>query len=272
MSITAEVPLFVSVPHSGEQVPAEVTWLSGLPETTLMRDVDRYVDSLYKTAIDDLNLTHVQTPWHRYVIDLNRLESDYDQSAVSGAKNSVGSHPKGLHWSVTTHSEVLIVEPMSQTLHDTLVEKYYRPFHDSVNDLHTKMKQTFGESFHLDLHSMPSMGTEFHPDPGQSRSEIVVSDYHGRSANPEFRDIVMQAYQKAGFQVAYNWPYVGGGITKRYGRPQEKFHTIQVEINRALYMNEETKQINSSDSAVVGAKLKEALEKVVAEIGGLLRA
>ena len=259
MSKIFEIPFFLSIPHSGEQVPEEVTWLQGLSEPVLMRDVDRYVDTLYKPVIEKQKIPSVVSPWHRYVVDLNRKTDQYDLDAVVGADKPSGTEPKGLHWSITTQNEKLIQQPMTQDLHEQLVTRYYRPFHDSVQEMRSKIFNSFGKVFHLDLHSMPSLGTDLHPDPGQSRAEVVVSDCIGTSASSEFKDLVMEAYQVAGFQVAYNWPYVGGGITRTYGEPKKQFHTIQVELNRALYMDEISKQIKEGGLLEVQKKLETAI-------------
>ncbi len=262
MALATDLPFFVSIPHSGEKVPAEVTWLQNLSEEKLMRDVDRFVDQLYGPAIENLELPALITPWHRYVVDLNREVDEYDTDAVKQAPHPSGVHPKGLHWSVTTHGEKLILEPMSQSLHQYLVSHYYQPFHDSVLSMRDQLKKQFGPVFHLDLHSMPSLGTSFHPDPGETRAEVVISDQNGKSADPEFKDLVMKAFQEVGFQVAYNWPYVGGGITKTYGEPEKGFHTIQIELNRAQYMNEETKQLKAATFGEMQKKLQEALHAI----------
>ncbi len=262
MESTLKTPFFVSIPHSGEQVPAEVSWLQGLPEVTLMRDVDRFVDKLYQESLQQLAIPSIVTPWHRYVVDLNRKPDQYDATAVLGATEPAGQFSRGLHWSVTTHKEVLIPQPMSQELHEQLVEKYYKPFHESVQGMRKTMKQQLGVVYHLDLHSMPSVGTELHSDPGETRAEVVVSDFHGASAEPFYRDLVMESYQKAGFQVAYNWPYVGGGITQMYGEPASGFHTIQVELNRAQYMDETSKKLDPVKSSAMQKKLHKALQGV----------
>ena len=136
--------------------------------------------------------------------------------------------PQGLHWSRTTFGEPLITKPLSMELHKQLVKDYYRPFHDSIIKMsqqiisaHNKKIHSFIKKpdeklkvklqvFHLDLHSMPSVGTKSHPDPGEKRAEVVISDFHGRSSIPEFKEIVIKAYRQAGFQISYNKPYVGG--------------------------------------------------------------
>ncbi len=269
MKIHPDAPLFLSIPHSGEMIPPEVTWLAGLSEPTLMRDVDRYVDKLYEKAIKESELPALITPWHRYVVDLNRWPDQYDGAAVEEAEQPAGKEPKGLHWSVTTFDEPLIEKPMSQRLHQDLVEKYYQPFHDQLKELQKKIIEKWGVVYHLDLHSMPSKGTELHPDPGETRAEIVVSDFHGKSARGEFKDLVMTSLQKAGFQVAYNWPYVGGGITQMYGCPEENKHTIQIEMNRHLYMDEDSKKLDKDKLEGMQNRLCRAILEIQKQVGSL---
>ena len=250
--------LFLSIPHSGEKVPPEAHWLKNLPEITLFRDVDRFVDQLYEPVISILNLPAVITPWHRYVVDPNRREDEFDNQTVAGAEPSQGLNKMGLHWSQTTFGEPLITEPLSMGLHQQLMRDYYQPFHDSIRKTSQEMK-TKGQVFHLDLHSMPSVGTDLHPDPGQKRAEVVISDFHGQSAVSEFKEIVMRSYRQADFQVSYNKPYVGGGITRIYGNPSGGHNTLQIELNRSLYMDEMTKKILPDRIELL--KLK--LEKVI---------
>lgn len=206
-----------------------------------MRDVDRYVDRLYEDHLKQLGIPYIVAECHRYVIDLNRLPGDFDAQAVLHAVNPAGTHPKGLHWCVTTMGEPLITSPMTPDQHDLLVLKYYQPFHDAVKSQFESFK-TQGPIYHLDAHSMPSRGTGLHNDPGEERADVVVSDFHGKSCRKEFTDIVIAAYKAQGFSVAYNWPYFGGGITQMYGKPELNHHTLQVELNRKTYMNEDTKK------------------------------
>lgn len=258
----SQKPFFVTIPHSGEKIPDLTPWLLNLPEPTLMRDVDRFVDILYDESIKSLSVPVVKTEWHRYAVDLNRLPQDIDQSAVTGATNIKGFE-RGFHWSLTTFKEKLIQEPMSLHTHTELRNLIYEPFHKQVKEMYAKLrletsKQTI---YHLDLHSMPSLGTSMHLDPGQRRADIVISDSSQRSCSRNFRDLVIAAYVTAGFKVGYNWPYKGGRLTEEYGKPQEGQQVLQVEMNRALYMNEDTKKINS-DYKTVSEKLKKALSYI----------
>lgn len=260
-------PLLVTIPHSGETVPTETPWLSKLDEVLLMYDVDRYVDRLYEPALRKLSLPNVKTEWHRYAIDLNRLPDDVDIDSVLGHKNPSGKFPRGLHWAITTKGERLMTEPMTAELHDLLVLKYFEPFHSQVRDEMAKLKSSGAKNiYHIDAHSMPSVGTKEHRDPGERRADIVISDCAGTSCSPEFRDLVVAAYEKAGFKTRQNWPYLGGRVTETYGKPLSGVHSIQVELNRALYMNEATKKLNLDSLSEIQSKITQALEGVYAAL------
>ncbi len=254
-------PIFFTIPHSGESVPAEAFWLKGLEERILMCDVDRFVDQLYCPILKKKGFHFISSPWHRYSGDLNRFPEDVDQDSVIDSKEKSGTHPKGFLWVFTTQGTRLIEQPISELIHKQLVEKYYLPFHKSVDDQFKVFRDKKEKnSFHLDLHSMPSIGTRFHNDPGQTRAEIVVSDVKGQSSEAFFKDLVIQAYEKAGFEVAYNWPYYGGRVIQRYGKPQNGIHSIQVEMSRAIYMDEVSKQKKSHEFELVQKKLSVALD------------
>lgn len=260
-------PLLVTIPHSGERVPDETPWLKNLDEVLLMYDVDRYVDRLYEPAIRKLGLPSVKTEWHRYAIDLNRLPDDVDADSVVGHKNPSGKFPRGLHWAITTKGERLLPKPMMVELHDDLVKKYFEPFHSNVRDEMAKLKAAGAKTlYHIDAHSMPSVGTKEHRDPGERRADIVISDCDGTSCSPEFRELVVAAYEKAGFKTRVNWPYKGGRVTETYGKPIEGVHSIQVELNRALYMDEATKRLNEATLMQMQNKICEALEGVYAAL------
>lgn len=257
------LPFFVTIPHSGEKVPDLCPWLQGLPEKILMADVDRYVDRLYEPALAGLKIPFVKTEWHRYAADLNRIPSDVDADSVQGSPNPPGKFPRGFHWVITTHREKLLPAPMSPETHRKLVQLIYEPFHESVRNLYTKVReQGRRDVYHLDAHSMPSRGTSEHRDPGERRADIVVSDNHGKSSRPEFVDLIISAYVRAGFKVGYNWPYYGGRVTEAYGDPAKGQHTVQVELNRALYMDEETKQWKEAEAEAVMKKIASALASI----------
>ena len=260
------VPFFVSIPHSGEKVPKQTPWLNSLSEVVLMSDVDRFVDRLYEPSLKELSIPFQTTEWHRYAVDLNRIPDDVSQSSVAGSKNPPGTFLDGYHWVMTKNEVTILPEPMSRQTHEELTELIYKPFHVGVRNHYENFKSKgFPQVYHVDAHSMPSLGTRMHRDPGQLRADIVVSDCGGKSCSKKFRDLVIAAYATSGFKVGYNWPYLGGRVTEQYGNPQLGQHAIQVELNRGLYMDEVTKQIKDSHSEVQ-KKIREALVYIKSEL------
>lgn len=283
---TIRVPLFVSIPHSGTKVPMEADWLKTIPLSVLMCDVDAFVDELYAPALKEFQIPSVIFEWHRYAVDANRLSSDISSATVENAGSALQTQNekrglkrqnkeagKGLatpkeksssdiHWHKTTKADLLISKPLSKKLHEKLIKNYFDPFHEKMERQFSALKEAGHPNIYLmDLHSMPSQGLAFHKDPGQSRPQVVIGDRKGKSCSSAFRDLVLTAYKKAGFETALNWPYQGGAITQRYGSDPKGRHSLQVELNRKLYMDENTKQKSPSFP-----KLQNQLQKAMAYI------
>lgn len=260
-------PLFISIPHSGEEIPDEAQWLKEVEDPVVMCDVDRFVDRLYIPAIKELGLPYILTRWHRYVVDLNRLPEDIDRDSVIGAPHESGGFTTGLHWSKTTRGQTLMAEPISPQLHKQLVNSYYWPFHKEVKRCYERFrKQGHKKIYQIDAHSMPSIGTSAHRDPGSRRAQIVVGDREGTSCEKAYTDLVIQAYKKAGFEVVSNWPYIGGRVTQTYGNPDQGQNAIQVELNRALYMDEATKCLDVAKSKDLSLMISEALKTIYEQL------
>lgn len=261
--------LLITVPHSGETVPNEASWLMEHSNQILLTDVDRFVDILYADVCSKLKLNFISASFHRYAVDLNRIPTDIDSSIVTdptalypSTQLAAGQFVSGIHWKQTTKGYVLMKTPIANNTHQTLITNYYDKFHAEVRKLEEDLIKKYGlPRYHLDLHSMPSRGTSAHKDNGAERPDIVVSDCEGKSSATDFKDAVINAYEKSGFKVAYNWPYKGGRMTETYGNPAQNKNSLQIELNRKLYMDETTKEKNSNYS-----KTKSQLEKAVNHI------
>lgn len=241
--------LFVTVPHSGEVIPEDAKWLLKIDALTLLTDVDRFVHELYGPVCREHGIPMVVAPYHRYAVDLNRTPEDVDPTLVEGLPEGRAALAKtfvsGFHWARTTKGAPLLPAPISLATHQALIKNVYDPFHAEVKRVEREVVAKNGlPRFHLDLHSMPSQGTSAHKDNGAKRPDIVVSDCEGKSAQFEFVEMVKAAFSHQGFNVAYNWPYKGGRMTETYGVPSEQRHSVQIELNRALYMDEVTKERN----------------------------
>lgn len=256
----SDLPLFISCPHSGEQIPLEANWLQEIDPIVLLRDVDRFVDAFYRPLARKFGDPFIYSPWTRYAVDLNRLPIDVDCDSVYKSTNPSGTFSSGLHWVKTSRNEVLMEKPISKELHEILLKSYHEPFHKAIQAQFEHFKlQGHKRVFHLDVHSMPSKGTGIHRDPGEDRAEIVISDQDGTSCDPKFKDLVVEAYEQAGFEVKVNWPYKGGRITQAFGNPSKGRHTIQIEMNRGIYMDEETKELSKEKFKGLSSQIESAL-------------
>ena len=245
----SQSPLVVSIPHSGVKIPKEADWLSAVPSSVLKCDVDAFVDDLYAPILS--HIPAVICKWHRYCVDMNRFPWDISPKTVERPqelfktlyKKRVKKSPSDIHWHKSTKGQLLIKKPLSQKKHRALIKKYFDPYHKKIQKQLELVKSKGHQKIYLlDLHSMPSKALAFHKDWGEFRTEIVIGNHWGRSASKEFTDLVVKAYQKAGFKTALNWPYKGGAITDWHACPQEGREAVQIEINRKLYMDERTKQ------------------------------
>lgn len=235
----------------------------------LLTDVDRFVDELYRPAAGTHGLSLISLETHRYAGDLNRFPTDVDADSVEGASSPSGTHPHGYFWVKTTTGISLMPKPVSASLHAELVAEIHDPFHARIAAQIKQLKQSHPGRpiYHLDCHSMPSRGTESHPDAGAERAEVVLSDFEGRSTRPEFLSLVKDAFCAKSFKVAINDPYKGGRITQRYGKPAQGHHTIQIELNRKLYMDEATKAKLPGFDALQ-ARLRAVIDDVVQGLSG----
>ena len=232
----------VSSPHSGVIIPPEERGYYGIDVDRLRFDGDLYVDELYEGA-EQFGAVFITTAYSRFIVDLNRLRDDLSPRSVEGARRKRGPgyyHDRGLVWAVTTHAEDIYKKPLPQHVLARRLERYYDPYHAALRDELGRLKAKFGYVILLDAHSMPSRATQQHSDPGKLRADIVPGDLLGSSCDGWLTDAVCQFWENESMSVAPNTPYRGGGIVRRHGRPDQGVHGIQVELNRSLYMDEET--------------------------------
>lgn len=253
---------FISVPHSGEIVPPECDWIESLEEKVRLQDADRFVDVLYRPVAEKLNIEFHVAQYLRYVVDLNRDAGDIEALSVVGCDKDIGKfHKKGLHWVETTRGEPILKKPHSLDFHKELVEKYYWPWHNELQSIYDR-NSNGDRVFQLDCHSMPSVGTGAHADSGKLRPEVVVSDFLGKSCDSDYLDLVMNTFKDHFSDVSYNSPYIGGGITAKYGQPSKNQNCIQIELRRDMYMDEETKLLHPENSKALSQKLELVIESI----------
>lgn len=262
------LPVVVDVPHAGEWIPDEVLDEMVVQNKTLRRDLDLYVDQLWQKA-PELGATLIASNVSRYVLDLNRANDDTSPETVIGAKriNKPGYYQdRGVVWRTTTDGTPVMAKPMTRAAFNRRIATFHTPYHQAIADEIERVRQKFGYCLLIDGHSMPSRGRSGHSDPGSRRADIVPGDVEGKACSPLLTNIVCTHFRECGYSVAPNKPYKGGWITRSFGVPREGSHALQIEVNRALYMDETTFQIKPEGLA----RLAEACVSLLPKLEGLL--
>lgn len=233
------MPVVVEVPHAGVTVPPEVSVVTRADLATVARDADPYVDELYRGALA-VGATVVAAELSRYVVDLNRDETDVDALSVEGVAPRSGSYPRGVIWRETADGRPSLRRRLTRAEYEDRLARYYRPYHRALTAELDGLRAQYGYVVLLAAHSMPSVGRDT-PGAARVRRADVVPGTRGRTtAAGRLIDAVDVHFRAAGLSVRHDEPYRGGATTARWGRPREGFHAIQVELNRALYMDEAT--------------------------------
>jgi N-formylglutamate deformylase len=236
----AAIPLVVDSPHSGLAFPPDGRCIA--PAEALLSGWDAYVDRLW-AATPDAGGTLIAATFHRCYIDCNRSEDDIDPQLLCepwpGLVPTVYSERgMGLIRRYALPNVPMYDRPLTAADVHHRIERYYRPYHAALAGAIGDACERFGRVWHIDCHSMKSVGNAMNADNGERRPDIVVSDRAGTSADPAFTRWVAGCFGELGYRVTINHPYSGGDIVRRYGAPARGRHSVQVEINRKLYMDE----------------------------------
>jgi N-formylglutamate amidohydrolase len=235
-------PVFFDLPHSGRDYPADFG--SALPLEILRRGEDAYVDDLLADAPGH-GVTVLKALFPRCYIDPNRDEDDIDPDLIADAPpDAFRPSDKSLRGIGLIRRDVvpehrIYDRRLSHAEVTRRIAGYHRPYHEALSKQLDLLSDMFDEVWHVDWHSMKSVGNANTPDgPGSRRPDFVIGDLHGRACSPALTEFVTQTLKGLGYSVSVNEPYAGGGIMRRYADPAAGTHCLQIEINRALYLNE----------------------------------
>ena len=133
------------------------------------------------------------------------------------------------------------------------IRNVYRPYHDALSELIESVLSVNPKVWHVNWHSMKSAGNAMTPDgPNAVRTDFVVSDNHGTTSDSELVDLIVLTLKGRGYSVSVNKPYAGGTIVRKFGKPAAGVHSVQVEINRRLYLDEASVELNDGFSVLRG--------------------
>lgn len=239
-------PVVFASPHSGRDYPPEFIAASRLNVVSLRRSEDAFMDEIFAAA-PDFGAPLLCARFPRAYVDANREAFELDPAMFTdplpdyvNTRSPRIAAGLGTIARVVTDGEDIYHEPLR--FEDALgrIEALYRPYHKALQGLLQATQERFGGCLLVDCHSMPSgqLAPELGAGDGNKPADMVLGDCFGTSSAPVVTDIAKAALEASGFTVALNKPYAGGFTTRHYGRPREGVHVLQVEINRALYMDE----------------------------------
>jgi N-formylglutamate amidohydrolase len=262
--LTRRRPLLVEVPHAGLLVPEDIADDYLPPREAKMRDADIYVDQLCVNAPEH-GAALLTATLSRYVVDLNRAPDDVDAAAVPDHPSPVASQPRGVVWRATTDGRPVLKRPLRYENFLERLARYYTPYHRALRGQLDALHAEFGYAIVLAVHSMPSTARSLQPDPGARRADVVPGTLGRTSADARVIDLVDAHFRHAGLSVRHDDPYRGGFTTAHYGQPHQGVHAIQLEINRALYVDEATCELREPGFT----ELRGLLERLFDELGSL---
>jgi N-formylglutamate deformylase len=266
------LPLVCDSPHSGTAYPADFGVV--VPMALLRRGEDTLVHTLWEQWPQH-GATLIEATFPRTYIDPNREEEDINPAMLDGA------WPQPLAPSVKTQQGLgLIWEKINQAGQSTpmydrklsvaevqqRIARYWRPYHAALAQAIRWSVERFGGVWHINLHSMPSdvyarLGT-----PDKQLADFVLGDRDGSTCDPAFIGLIGETLQSMGYSVAYNDPYKGVALIGRIGQPAYHRHSLQIEINRRIYLDEDTRAPNAHF-----AQLQQHLQQVMQEVAQYVR-
>jgi N-formylglutamate amidohydrolase len=261
MPAAQTVPVVFASPHSGSDYPPEFIAQSRLRFPVLRRSEDSFVDELFAAAPRH-GAPLVRALFPRAFVDPNREPFELDPlmfedelpAYVNTASPRIAAG-LGTIAKVVANGEDIYARRLQFTEAQQRIENYYRPYHDALRHLLAATRGRFGVCLLVDCHSMPSIGGPMERDAGRSRVDFVLGDCHARSCATSIVDRAESVLRDLGYAVARNTPYSGGFVTQHYGRPADGMHALQIEVNRALYM-EETSIARSPGFAALAGRLE----------------
>jgi N-formylglutamate deformylase len=234
-------PVVFNSPHSGSVYPRAFLRSVRLDHATLRRSEDSFVDELIAGVVTR-GYPMMRAHFPRCYVDVNREPYELDPRMFEGRLPSFANTRSmrvagGLGTVARVVGDAQEIYDQRIPVDDALrrIESLYKPYHRALRKLVTRVQADFGTALLIDCHSMPS-ATGSRDD--RPRADIVIGDRYGTSCAPAVTETAEALLRSFGYSISRNKPYAGGFITEHYGNPTAGLHAVQIEFNRALYMDE----------------------------------
>ena len=264
------LPFVYSSPHSGTAYAQDFLAASPLDLEALRQSEDAFVDELFAAA-PALGAPLLCAHFPRVYVDPNREPYELDPHMFDGAlpayantssarvSGGLGTIARVVSTGAEIYRDKLPVDEAKKR-----IDLFYAPYHKTLKTLLAATKDRFGYAVLIDCHSMPSVAGPLDQDIGHERADIVLGDRFGKSCSPVLTETAHHALGAEGYNVFRNNPYAGGFITHNYGRPDTGVHALQIEINRAVYMDE-----TAIERKPEMANVKEQLAELMRALGAI---
>lgn len=264
------LPLVYDSPHSGSDYPAD--FRHTIDRMVLRRCEDAHIDELYAHVADQgAVLLHALFP--RSYIDVNRSDDDIDLALIAdgwpypAAPSRKAASGKGLIWRQVGVRGDIYAAPLTAAEVVARIEGYWRPYHRQIAQLIDDAHARFGVVYHVDCHSMASRGDATTEDGAADRPDFMIGDRDGTTCEAGFTELIVETLRAQGYKCAVNDPYKGVELVRRYSRPSAGRHSVQIELNRARYMDEATIEKNAEYTRTAAA-----LQRLTNAIAGYVSA
>jgi|SRR5579883_15282 N-formylglutamate amidohydrolase len=264
------LPLVFASPHSGSDYPAEFLAVSRLDPLTLRRSEDSYVDEIFGAA-PGLGAPLLRARFPRAYLDPNREPYELDPAmfedelpAFANTRSPRVRVGLGTIARVVATGEDIYAGKLRLADAMARIDRLYRPYHRALRQLVTATRERFGGYLLIDCHSMPSAIIPGERAARRGRTDIVLGDCHGTACHPLVMETAHRTLSAKGYAVARNTPYAGGFTTAHYGRSGIGGHCLQIEICRALYMDE-----RSFDRKPFLGQLVEDMRELASALAGI---
>ena len=228
-------------PHSGRAYPSRFLRASILDRDTIRTSEDAFVDQLLD-CVPGFGAPLLAAAAPRAFVDLNRASDELDPALIEGVKlnnhNPRISSGLGVIPRVVAGGKAIYRGKIPLAEAEARIALHWQPYHELLQELVQGSLSQFGEAVLVDMHSMPHEAMDSIASTGVKRPEIVLGDRYGSACSPVLTHLAANILRDLGYRVAVNKPYAGGFITEHYGRPVNGLHALQIEVNRALYMDE----------------------------------
>ena len=255
-------------PHSGRDYPWTFLRRTALNEHSVRSSEDAFVDQLFDCA-PRAGAPFIRAGAPRAYVDLNRSADELDPALIEGVSRQ-GHNPRvasglGVIPRVVANGQAIYSGKLSMVEARHRIDTYWRPYHTALQGQLDQAHLMFGEAILVDCHSMPHEAMDAVARRGVRRPEIVLGDRFGAAADGAVVDRIEEVFARAGLVVTRNTPFAGAYITQAYGRPTRGRHAVQIEIDRALYMNERLIRPNGNFDAF--CRLMRDVVREIADIG-----